>query len=74
MNRDKRLYKSLTDRKISGVCGGLAKYFGVDSTLIRLVWILSFCCAGTGLLAYILAAMVMPDEPTRVIDNNNGDI
>lgn len=53
----KRLTKSY-DRKLCGVCGGIADYFGVDPTLIRLLLVL---CAGTGILAYIIAAIIMPE-------------
>ena len=59
----KKLYKSLTDRKICGVCGGLAEYFNVDATLIRLIWAVLAIFAGTGVLAYIVAAIVMTDPP-----------
>lgn len=41
---DKKLYRSLTDRKISGVCGGIAKYFGIDATIVRLIWTLAVFC------------------------------
>ena len=58
----KRLYKSNTDRKLSGVCGGIAEYFNCDSTLIRLAWVAFTCLGGSGLLAYIIAAIVMPDR------------
>lgn len=58
----KKLCKSRTDKKIAGVCGGLAQYFGIDSTIIRLALVLLVLCAGTGLLAYIIAAIVLPDE------------
>lgn len=57
----KKLYKSQTDKKIAGVCGGIAEYFAVDSTLIRLLWVL-LLLTGTGLLAYIIAAIIMPNE------------
>ncbi len=60
---NKRLYKSNTDKKIDGVCGGIAAYFGWDSTLIRLAWVIFTCLGGSGLLAYIIAAIVMPREP-----------
>ena len=60
---EKKLYKSNTDKKICGVCGGLAEYLNVDSTIIRLVWVLAVLCAGCGLLAYIIAALVIPDKP-----------
>lgn len=59
----KRLYKSRYDRKLSGVCGGIAEYFNVDSTLIRLAWAVLVCFCGTGVLAYILAALILPDSP-----------
>ena len=59
----KKLYKSRTDKKLSGVCGGLAVYFGVDSTLIRAGWVIFSLMGGSGLLAYIICAIVMPDEP-----------
>ena len=58
----KKLTKSTSDKKVDGVCGGIAEYFGVDSTLIRLAWILFSCLGGSGLLAYIIAAIVMPRD------------
>ena len=58
---EKKLYKSKTDKKISGVCGGIAEYFNVDSTLIRLAWIIFCCLGGSGIIAYIIAAIVMPN-------------
>lgn len=57
----KRLTKSY-DRKICGVCGGFAEYFGIDPTLVRLLWLIFVLCVGTGLLAYIIAAIVMPER------------
>lgn len=63
METKKRLYKSKSDKKLCGVCGGIAEYFEVDSTLIRLAWILLVATIGTGLLAYIIALIVMPDRP-----------
>lgn len=59
----KRLYKSKTDKKLCGVCGGIAKYFDIDPTIIRLIWVILVCVWGTGALAYIICALVMPDEP-----------
>lgn len=58
---EKKLRKSLTDRKIFGVCGGIAEYFGIDSTLVRLIWAVAVVVFGAGLLAYIIAAIVMPE-------------
>ena len=56
----KELRRSETDVKICGVCGGIAEYFGVDSNMVRLVWIAVSLFAGSGLLLYILAAVLMP--------------
>lgn len=64
----KKLYKSESDKKICGVCSGIAKYFSIDVTLVRL-GLVAFCIlGGSGILAYIICAIVMPDEPSNVID------
>lgn len=60
---EKRLYKSTTDKKISGVCGGIANYFNIDPTIVRILWALFSLAYGTGVIAYIIFALVMPDEP-----------
>lgn len=60
---NKKLYRSDTDKKICGVCGGLAEYLNVDSTVIRLIWLLLVLCAGSGVLAYFIAAIIMPERP-----------
>lgn len=59
----RRLYLSKNDKKVSGVCGGVAEYFGIDPTIIRLVWGIAFFVYGSGLVAYIIAALVIPKEP-----------
>ncbi|TVR69448.1 MAG: PspC domain-containing protein [Spirochaetaceae bacterium] len=59
----RRLYRSRRDRKLLGVCGGLAEYFGIDSTLVRLALILLVVVAGSGVLAYFIAAVIMQEEP-----------
>lgn len=59
--RMKRLTKS-HDKKLCGVCGGIAEYLNIDPTLVRIGWALLVLCAGTGLLAYIIAAILMPEE------------
>jgi len=56
----KKLRKS-NERKICGVCGGIAEYLNIDPTVIRLIWVLLVLCCGVGLLAYIIAAIIMPD-------------
>ena len=63
MSLDKKLYKSTTDKKIDGVCGGIAEYLGIDSTLIRLAWILLTIAGGAGILGYIVAMLVIPNRP-----------
>lgn len=60
---NKRLYKSNTDKMLDGVCGGIAEYFNIDSTLVRLGWVVFSLLGGSGLLAYIIAAIIMPDRP-----------
>lgn len=58
----KRLYKSVTDKKLCGVCGGIAEYFELDTTLVRLAWILFTALGGSGIIAYIIAALVIPEQ------------
>ena len=59
----KRLYKSNTDKKLDGVCAGIANYFTIAPTLIRLAWVIFTLAGGCGLIAYIIAAIVIPTEP-----------
>lgn len=59
---NKRLYKSSTDKKISGVCAGIAEFFNLDPTLIRLAWVVFTMLGGSGIIGYIIAAIVMPEE------------
>ena len=59
---EKRLYKSNTDKKLDGVCAGIANYFNIDPTLIRLAWVIFTLAGGCGLIAYIIAAIIMPRE------------
>ncbi len=58
----KKLAKSQSERKLCGVCGGLAEYFNIDPTLVRLLWVLFSLAGGAGVLAYIIAAVIMPDN------------
>lgn len=60
---EKKLYRSNTDKKVCGVCGGLAEYLELDVTIIRLVAALAVVFAGCGLLAYLIAAIVIPVKP-----------
>lgn len=59
--QNKKLVKSRTDRKLCGVCGGFAEYMNLDPTVVRLIWVLLSFCAGGGLIAYIIAALIMPE-------------
>jgi len=56
---DKKLMKS-KNKKIWGVCGGIAEYFGMDPTVVRIIWVVLVLCFGTGILAYLIAALIMP--------------
>ena len=58
---EKRLFKSKTNRVLFGVCGGFGEYFNIDPTLIRVGMAVLVCGAGTGVLAYIIAAIIMPE-------------
>ena len=62
---EKKLYKIVEGKQVCGVCGGIAEYFNIDPTLVRLGWALLTICAGTGLIAYIVCACVIPDKPTE---------
>lgn len=59
----KRLYRSRTDRKIAGVCGGLADYLGVDANLVRILAVLSILLPGPQVLAYLVAWLLVPEDP-----------
>ncbi|NLV72508.1 MAG: PspC domain-containing protein [Actinobacteria bacterium] len=58
----KRLYRSRTDRMIGGVCGGLAAYFDIDPTIIRVLWVVVTLMGGAGILAYLILWVVVPLE------------
>ena len=58
----KKLYRSRTDRKIWGVCGGLAEHFDVDPTIIRVIFVASLLCGTLGLWVYIIMAIIVPQE------------
>ena len=60
---EKRLYKSNKNKMLAGVCGGIAEYFNIDPTLVRLGWAILCMFAGSGILAYIIAAIIIPQNP-----------
>ena len=57
-----RIHKSAADKKIAGVCGGIAEWLGCNPTLIRIAWALLACGWGTGVLLYFICAFVLPEE------------
>ncbi len=77
----KKIYRSKSQRMISGVCGGIAHYFNIDPTIVRLVWVLVsiFSTAIPGLIIYLICVIVIPDEPDSIdttgyyYDDNSGN-
>ena len=68
MDKNKRLYRNTQNEMIAGVCSGLAEYFGnIDPTIVRLIWAL-IGLSGAGVIAYIVAALVIPEKPKDIID------
>ena len=60
---EKKLYRSKTDKKVAGVCAGVAQYVGVDVTLVRVIWAVASVFAFAGVVAYVVCALVIPEEP-----------
>lgn len=67
---NKRLYKS-KDRLVCGVCAGVAEYFNIDPTIVRLIWAILIAAGGTGIVAYIICALVFPERPSDSADWEN---
>ena len=65
---EKRFYRSRSDRMIAGVCGGLAQYFGIDSTIVRLIFVLLIFATGLGILAYIIMVIIVPLESSEATE------
>ena len=63
MSVNKRLFRSKNERIISGVCGGLAEYFDLDPSLVRIGWIVFILAGGAGVLAYIIMSFIVPENP-----------
>ena len=61
----KQLYKSNTNKKVAGVCGGIGEYLGIDPTIVRLGFVALSLLAGGGLAVYIIAAIIMPEREAR---------
>ena len=65
----KKLYRSKKDKMIAGICGGIAEYFDVDSTLIRLLTVIFILLGGAGFVVYIIAWIIIPETPEKVSDD-----
>lgn len=63
MDPTHKLYRSKTNRKLAGICGGLAEYFGVDATLIRVLFVLLAVLGGSGLVLYLAMWIIVPNQP-----------
>ena len=61
----KRLYRSKNDRVLGGVCAGLGNFFTIDPVLVRVLWAISFFVGGVGFLAYLIAWIIIPEEPAK---------
>ena len=61
---EKKLYRSKKDQKLAGVCSGVAEYFNLDPTVVRLIWALFVLFGGSGILLYIVCAFIIPEKPT----------
>ena len=64
---EKKLYRSTQNKMIAGVCSGLAEYINIDPTIIRVIWAL-VGLTGTGLLAYLVCALIIPEKTSNIID------
>ncbi len=63
---EKRLYRIEEGKMVCGVCGGIAEYFQLDPTVVRLVWAIASCFAFAGVVAYIAAALIIPAKPKMI--------
>ncbi|HHV98271.1 MAG TPA: PspC domain-containing protein [Clostridiaceae bacterium] len=59
---EKRLYRSKSNRVLAGVCGGIAEYFNIDPTIVRIIWVVIGLTYGAGIIAYIIASIIIPDR------------
>lgn len=65
MNEKRKLCKSINNKKLCGVCAGFADFFGIDPTIVRVLWALLVIVGGSGVLAYIICALIMPEGYTE---------
>lgn len=67
MNMERKLYRSRTNRMLGGVCGGLGEYLSLDPTVVRLLWVLFTFVGASGLLAYLICLLIIPENPVYEI-------
>ena len=63
----KKLYRSVSNRMLAGVCGGVAEYFNIDPTVVRVIWAIASIFAFAGVIAYIACALIVPEKPDNTI-------
>ena len=64
---EKKLYRDTSNKLIAGVCSGLGAYLNIDPTIVRLIWVL-VGLTGAGIVAYLVAALIIPEKPSNIID------
>ena len=64
---EKKLYRNSQNKMLAGVCSGLAEYINIDPTIVRVIWAL-VGLSGTGIIAYLICALIIPDKPSNIID------
>ena len=64
---DKKLYRNTSNKMVAGVCAGLGEYLNIDPTIVRLIWAL-VGLTGAGILVYLVAALIIPEKPSNIID------
>ena len=64
---NKKLYRNTSNKMVAGVCSGLAEYINIDPTVVRLIWTL-ISLSGAGIVAYLIAAIIIPEKPSDIID------
>lgn len=69
---EKKLYRS-KDKKIAGVCSGIAEYFDIDPTIVRILWVLFVLAGGSGILIYIIMAFIVPEKPASIEKKESGE-
>lgn len=69
----KKLYRDPVNKQLAGVCSGIAEFFGIDPTIVRLLWVFAVLFVGTGVLAYIICAILIPEKPFDYYNFNETD-